>query len=47
MIYLDLLREKRGFRYNLGATITLKRWNNTANSYDIATIPLKAKAITV
>ena len=46
-LFRDLLREKRGFKYNLGATITLKRWNNAANSYDIATIPLKAKAIKV
>ena len=43
----DLLEEKGGFKYNLGARITLKRWNNATNSYDIATISLKAKAITV
>ena len=46
-LFRDLLKEKRGFKYNLGAVITLKRWNNATNTYDIKTIPLKAKAITV
>ena len=45
--FRDLLREKRGFKYNLGAKITLKKWNNATNSYYITAIPLKAKAITV
>ena len=31
----DLLEEKRGFIYNLLAIITLKRWNNAINMYDI------------
>ena len=33
--------------YNLEAVITLKRWNNATNTYDIATKHIKAKAITV
>ena len=45
MIYL--LRKKRGFKHNLVATVTLKRWNNAINSYDIETIHIKTKAITV
>ena len=45
--FRDLLREKRGFKYNLGAKITLKKWNNATNSCYITTIRLKAKAITV
>ena len=43
----DLSIEKRGFKYNLGVVVTLKRWNNATNSYHIETIHLKAKAITV
>ena len=46
-LFRDLLEEKRGLKYNLGTVVTLKRWNNTTNSYDIATVPLKPKAITV
>ena len=46
-LFKDLLKEKGGFKYNLGTTITLKRWNNATNSYDIDTIYLNAKAITV
>ena len=46
-LFRDLLREKRGFKYNLGAVITLRRWNNATNSYDIETIRLKATTITV
>ena len=34
----DLLEEKRGFKYVLVATITLKRWNNIINRYDIEII---------
>ena len=30
-----LLEEKRGFKYNLLGAITLKRWNNAINMYDI------------
>ena len=46
-LFKDLFREKRGFKYNLGAGITLKRWNNATNTYDIETIHIKTKAITV
>ena len=43
----DLLRQKRGFKYNLYIAVTLKRWNNAINIFDIETVKLKAKAITV
>ena len=43
----DLLREKRGFKYNLYITVTLKRWNNATNRFDIETAKLKTLAITV
>ena len=43
----DFLWKKRGFKYNLGTIITLKRWNNATNTYGIETIRIKAKAITV
>ena len=46
-LFKDLLREKRGFKYNLEAAVTLKRWNNATNTYDIVTKHIKAKAITV
>ena len=46
-LFRDLLREKRGFKYNLEAAITSKRWNNATNNYDIATKYIKAKGITV
>ena len=43
----DLLRQKRGFKYNLYIAVTLKRWNNAINIFDIETVKLKAKAVTV
>ena len=43
----DLLREKRGFKYNLVAEITLKRWNNAINRYDIETVFIKSGSVTV
>ena len=46
-LFKDLLREKRGFKYNLVTEVTLKRWNNATNSYDIATAHIKTKATTV
>ena len=46
-LFRDLLQEKRGFKYNLLATITLKRWNNAINRYDIETIYIRSEAITV
>ena len=36
----DLLREKRGFKYNLLAIITLKRWNNATKTYDMKQLNL-------
>ena len=45
--FKDLLREKRGFKYNLVAEITLKRWNNAINRYDIETIFIRSGAVTV
>ena len=46
-LFRDLLREKREFKYYLEAVITLKRWNNATNTYDIVTKHIKAKVITV
>ena len=34
-LFRDLLKEKGGFKYNLKTSVTLKRWNNATNSYDI------------
>ena len=45
--FKDLLREKRGFKYNLVAEITLKGWNNAINRYDIETIFIRSGAVTV
>ena len=39
----DLLREKRGFKYNLGKGITLRRWHNATNTYDIVKEHSKTK----
>ena len=36
-LFKDLLREKRGFKYILSGKVTLKRWNNETNTYDIDT----------
>ena len=41
------MRDKRGFKYNLGVVVTLKRWIDANNGYDISTITIKAKVITV
>ena len=46
-LFKDLLREKRGFKYNLITTVTLKRCNNAINRYDIETKYIKTKAIAV
>ena len=43
----DLLEEERGFKYNLLAAITLKRWNNAINMYDIQKIYIRSDAMTV
>ena len=46
-LFRNLLREKTGFKYNLVTIVTLKRWNNAINRYDIETVHIKTKAITV
>ena len=46
-LFKDILREKRGFKYNLEIKVTLKRWNNAINRFDIETIYIKTNAITV
>ena len=46
-LFSDLLEEKRGFKYNLFATITLKRWNNAINRYGIEKIYIRSDAVTV
>ena len=40
-LFKDLLRSKKGFKYNLNTIVTLKRWNNATNRYDIETIQIK------
>ena len=45
--FKDLLKEKRGFKYILSARVTLKRWNNETNTYDIDTIFHNSAPITV
>ena len=37
-LFLDLLKEKRDFKYILSVKVTLKRWNNATNTYDIDVI---------
>ena len=46
-LFSDLLPEKRGFKYVLSAIITLKRWNNAINWYNIENIYLNSEARTV
>ena len=46
-LFKDLLREKRGFKYNLYIIVTLKRWSNAINRFDIETAKIKTHAITV
>ena len=46
-LFRNLLREKTGFKYNLVTIVTLKRWNNAINRYDIETIHIKTKETTV
>ena len=46
-LFSDLLQEKRGFKYVLSAIISLKRWKNAINRYDIKTMYLNSEAITV
>ena len=42
-----MLEEKTSFEYNLLATITLKRWNNAINRFDIEKIYIRSEAMTV
>ena len=46
-LFKDLLEEKRGFKYIIVAEITLKRWNNAINTYDIERIYIRSHAETV
>ena len=46
-LFSDLLEEKRGFKYVLLAGITLKRWNNAINRFDIETVYIRSEAVTV
>ena len=46
-LFKDLLEEKRGFKYVLSATITLKRWNSAINRFDNETIYINSEAVTV
>ena len=46
-LFSDLLEEKRGFKYVLLATITLKRWNNVINRFGIETIQINSESVTV
>ena len=46
-LFSDLLRKKRGFKYILSARVTLKRWNNETNTYDIDTVFRNSDPITV
>ena len=43
----DLLEKKGGFNCNLLVAITLKRWNNAINMYDIQKIYIRPDAMTV
>ena len=46
-LFKDILREKRGFKYNLEIKVTLKRWNNAINRFDIETIYIRSEPVTV
>ena len=43
----DLSEEKRGYKYVLSTRITIKKWNNATNTYDIDTIYCNSDPITV
>ena len=45
--FKDLLEEKRGFKYILSTRVTLKKWSNATNTYDIDTIYRNSDPITV
>ena len=42
-----MLKQKRGFKYILIVRVTLKRWHNETNTYDIDTIFHNSAPITV
>ena len=46
-LFSDLLEGKRGFKYVLSATITLNRWNNVINRYDVETIYINSEVVIV
>ena len=46
-LFKDLFEEKRGFKYILSVRVTLKRWNNETNAYDIDTVFRNSDPITV
>ena len=46
-LFLDLLKEKGSFKYILSVKVTLKRWNNKTNTYDIDTSFHNSDTITV
>ena len=46
-LFRDLLEENRGFKYILSTRVTLKKWNNATNAYDIDTIFRNSDPITV
>ena len=46
-LFKDLLQEKRGFKYILVTTITLKIWNNATNTYDIGKAYFRSESLTV
>ena len=46
-LFLDLLKEKRGFKYIFSVRVNLKRWNNETNIYDIDIIFRNSAPVTV
>ena len=46
-LFLDLLKEKGDFKYILSVKVTLKRWTNETNIYDIVTIFRNSDTITL
>ena len=46
-LFSDLLQEKSPFKYVLLVVITLKRWNNAINRFDIETIYIRSEAVTL
>ena len=46
-LFRDLLEENRGFKYILSTRVTLKKWNNATNTYDIDTIYCNSDPIKV